>query len=720
MIGSATGILTAGLGILALIGWAIDSPVLASLGVDRIPMAPSTAVLLIVYGVAFTLRRTTTDRAVSAGTISRALIVLGSISVLLILLTSTALGVLLPIENLGMTLTAVAPKVRAVGHMSSITALCFLLAGAAFLLDGSGCGGRKTCRHFARFCRLILYAVSFAFLMGYLLGAPLLYSKNYIPPALSTLLAFGALGLSLESSARRLTRSISRKKRYLLIPIFAVSVVGIVGTGYLNYHEQESRFRTEIENRLAAIAESKTSELLLFRDERKRDASGFMDNLLFSRLLRRCLSDPSDTEALSLLQNWIAPYLKGDRYVGVYVLDERGNTRISLPFDPDPRAGISELLAAEISAAGEPAFQDFYLDAREDRAMLSLIVPVSDPEFDRRPLGLLVFRIDPSVYLFPSLKSWAVPSRTGETLLVRREGKAALFLNDLRFHDKAALRLRVPLDLTDRAAAAAALGREGSFEGLDYRDETVISSIRSVPGSPWYVIAKMDSEEAFKPLRERMWLIIVLVTGFIAAGAAGIHVLQRNRELDFYRDKLKSLNDLKRTTAFMESLYDNANAPIVVWDTNFKIVRVNPALAALTGRTPAELSGGPLEPLFPPEEAALSIGKIRTTSFGESLENAEIRIAARDGSARAVLWNSVPVYEPDGRSLIATIAQGHDVTDIKEAELRLHERLAELRRWQELMLGREERVMELKREVNGLLAERGLPARYGEGSADGN
>jgi len=54
------------------------------------------------------------------------------------------------------------------------------------------------------------------------------------------------------------------------------------------------------------------------------------------------------------------------------------------------------------------------------------------------------------------------------------------------------------------------------------------------------------------------------------------------------------------------------------------------------------------------------------------------------------------------------------------AERRLHEaelqkRLHELQRWHEATLGRETRIMELKREVNELLAAQNLPPRYAGG-----
>jgi PAS domain S-box-containing protein len=58
------------------------------------------------------------------------------------------------------------------------------------------------------------------------------------------------------------------------------------------------------------------------------------------------------------------------------------------------------------------------------------------------------------------------------------------------------------------------------------------------------------------------------------------------------------------------------------------------------------------------------------------------------------------------------VAVYDDVTERKQAEERLTEQLSELRRWHEVTLGREMRLLELKREVNDLTTRLGGPPRY--------
>jgi two-component sensor histidine kinase len=63
--------------------------------------------------------------------------------------------------------------------------------------------------------------------------------------------------------------------------------------------------------------------------------------------------------------------------------------------------------------------------------------------------------------------------------------------------------------------------------------------------------------------------------------------------------------------------------------------------------------------------------------MGERLEVVEIPIQCKDGSVRVVLWNSATLLAADGKSAIATIAQGQDITERKQAEAQVQASLNE-------------------------------------------
>lgn len=127
-------------------------------------------------------------------------------------------------------------------------------------------------------------------------------------------------------------------------------------------------------------------------------------------------------------------------------------------------------------------------------------------------------------------------------------------------------------------------------------------------------------------------------------------------------------DNLRNTSNYLDNLINYANAPIIVWDPRFRITRFNHAFERLTGYSADEMFGRSLETLFPSNSRKKSMIKIKRTLSGEYWESVEIPILRKDGATRVVLWNSANIYGEDGMTLVATIAQGQDITERKVAE----------------------------------------------------
>jgi PAS domain S-box-containing protein len=138
-------------------------------------------------------------------------------------------------------------------------------------------------------------------------------------------------------------------------------------------------------------------------------------------------------------------------------------------------------------------------------------------------------------------------------------------------------------------------------------------------------------------------------------------------------DIKKAEDSLKETNAYLENLINYANAPIIVWDPQFRITRFNHAFEKLTGRTEAEVLGKSLDILFPPELSGNSMALIHKTLMGERWETVEIKILHLNKSVKTLLWNSATLFMPDDKTPIATIAQGQDITERKQMEEQLIE-----------------------------------------------
>ncbi|MDD1758032.1 MAG: PAS domain S-box protein, partial [Methanotrichaceae archaeon] len=174
-------------------------------------------------------------------------------------------------------------------------------------------------------------------------------------------------------------------------------------------------------------------------------------------------------------------------------------------------------------------------------------------------------------------------------------------------------------------------------------------------------------------------------TEVVATIAQGQDITDRKRMETELEQMVK---ELQETRDYLENLINYANAPIIVWDSSFMITRFNNAFEKLTGFKAAEVLGNHLDILFPSGSKRDSMNLIQSTLAGERWETVEIPILRTDGSERIVLWNSANILSQDGIEVIATIAQGQDITDRKRMETELEQMVLE--RTVELSAAKEE------------------------------
>ena len=339
--------------------------------------------------------------------------------------------------------------------------------------------------------------------------------------------------------ARNPSESAERHTGLVFLLIFGMLAAGIVAIGYLAYRNYENRYRAEVDRQLSAIAELKVGELKQWRKDRREDGAILFKNAAFSDLVRRFLENPADADAERQLQAWLGKYQAHDQYDKVRLQDAQGITRLSVPAGLPAVSTTVAKNAAEVLRSGQVTFQDFFRSEHDQQIRLGILVPILDGQDDGRPLGTVFLRIDPNIYLYPFIKRWPISSPTAETLLVHREGNDVVFLNELRFQANAALNLRFPLDRTALPAAQAVLGLGEVMDGFDYRDKPVVAAVRTIPDSPWSLVAKMDIAEVYAPMRERLWQIIFMVAVLLFAAGAGVGWVWRQQKIKFYQEQYR-------------------------------------------------------------------------------------------------------------------------------------------------------------------------------------
>lgn len=130
----------------------------------------------------------------------------------------------------------------------------------------------------------------------------------------------------------------------------------------------------------------------------------------------------------------------------------------------------------------------------------------------------------------------------------------------------------------------------------------------------------------------------------------------------------------------------------------------------IVGKPDDQIAGFPAIDTIHPDDRALIQTRIASVLRTGVVETVEGRVLLRGGPRFQWLLMT-------GRQLVVAghpylVGIGIDITAHKEADAKLNEQLDELRRWQSVTLGREDRVQELKREVNEACRRLGEPVRY--------
>jgi len=146
-----------------------------------------------------------------------------------------------------------------------------------------------------------------------------------------------------------------------------------------------------------------------------------------------------------------------------------------------------------------------------------------------------------------------------------------------------------------------------------------------------------------------------------------------------------------------------------------KITDVNEATSRVTGVARGDLVGTDFSDYFTEPELARQ-GYLRVFAQG-FVTDYPLTIRHTGGELTEVLYNA-SVYRDAGGRVLGVFAAARDVTDRKRAEsevtkqrARELDRLAELERFQKLTVGRELRMIELKKEIEDLRAAAGSTLR---------
>ena len=437
----------------------------------------------------------------------------------------------------------------------------------------------------------------------------------------------------------------------------------LVAAGAWIYNRQESDLAAKAHEHLQFIAELKSREIGQWRRERLGDASVLTDNYIFTSAVTRWLAAPTQEGTAAILAVFRS-LQRNYSYDDILLIDAVGRVRLSLSgrIYGEDSAAMRDRLA--VLRSGRAALSDLHIDAGGSEPVMTASAPLLDHQGKTQvAVGAILLEMKARTFLFPLIRSWPTPSLSGETILVRRDGDSVLYLNELRHRANSALKLRIPLTRIDVPAVMAVLGRQGVVEGNDYRGAEVLSALVPVPGSPWFVVTKLDKREALEVWRFRSILILALLLSTLATVVAVFVMLWQRNAKGHYRVQLKQEAMLRKDEELHRTILLTALDGYWLVDSGGRLLEVNEAYCRMSGYSVEELLSMSVSDLETQETATETTAHLqRIVAQGQDRFHSQHR--RKDGSLLDVEIGTE--YRPVDGGLFVFFLQ--DITERKQAE----------------------------------------------------
>lgn len=317
----------------------------------------------------------------------------------------------------------------------------------------------------------------------------------------------------------------SRRWRWAFMACLAAIV--IAAAGWVYYRSEADRIRREKSNELAAVGRMKVAQISRWRQEREMDVLALSSAPTIRRAVARFVEHPEDSAARSDLLERLNIERESRVYSQALLVGKDARVLLSVPESPDVSDNALRDIVAESFASSAPVMSDLH---RPSSGVIHLDLAVAMRDDAGRPVAAVVLTTNASEFLYPMIQTWPTSSRTAETLLVRRDGAAALYLNDLRHRKDAALSFRIPLSSRDVPAVQAVLGYSGILQGTDYRGVAVLADVQPIPLTAWHIEAKEDADEILAEVTYRAAATFVVAVMLIVSFAGTTAYLYRTRQ----------------------------------------------------------------------------------------------------------------------------------------------------------------------------------------------
>lgn len=291
---------------------------------------------------------------------------------------------------------------------------------------------------------------------------------------------------------------------------------------------------------------------------------------------------------------------------GIALLDMNGQVLASTPHMPPLEEGLSDF----ISKAQTAQLNLYDIHAKRDGSLeIGFLVPIHMAKSDMQPstqVGMILGVKPVGGEFFALLQQPGATEHTLEALLVRQNASGIEYINPLR-NSTAPLSYRLQ-DINAPLAESFALLNPGRFGLLrDYADNPVLFTSRTIGGTSWVLVEKIDSEEALAAaLQTRghiMTILLLSLLGALAAIIAAWHYGTSRNAIRLSQNLTRSIREIRLREEVLKRVTNNHPGAIFLLDDQNRVEYANEEAVDRSGMEEKDLMGKNISAVFGPADA---------------------------------------------------------------------------------------------------------------------
>lgn len=462
---------------------------------------------------------------------------------------------------------------------------------------------------------------------------------------------------SLQQSAQQ--ASTRRRLHPLLLPLsIAALVIAAIAAALITLSREHHREQEAA--RLEAIADLRAGQVETWVREKTNQAEFAGKSPLGESYV--LWIDKGQQERREFLARRLESLRAATRADAALVMDDSG-VRVASPAGAE---GASPALLQAMRTALEqdaPRFTSLYRPSPQSGLRFEVVAPLTAT--GRPARAAVVLRFDPEVALLRGVRQWPLPSRTGSAELVQREGDTLI-----GSYGRTAIPLSTPGLLAAQVVRGdAPAGR--AIDAIDFGGQPVLGAVQRVGGTPWYLVARINRDEAYEEARRDAWWVAAGALLAFVAVVATMQGLRARQALRVAQVRQALQAEKLRALQLLGSIADNSSDGIFAKDREGRYILCNAPAAAVLGRTVDQVMGQPDTAVLPPnQQAAIKASDAQVMEQG-GLVTTQLELPASQGPA-VYLTTKGPLRDEKGH-VIGVFGIARDITELERYRRRLEQ-----------------------------------------------